>query len=68
MDQKRQKAGYLAKNRNLNYIVAIVGAIWAALEWMSGSTVWFAAAVLMIVLSIFNLLSPIGKETHPPKE
>ena len=68
MDQKRQKAGYLAKNRNLNYIIAIVGAVWAALEWVSGSMVWFAAAVLMIVLSIVNLLSPIGKEAHPPKE
>ena len=68
MDQKRQKAGYLAKNRNLNYIIAIVGAVWAALEWMSGSIIWFAAAVLMVVLSIVNLLSPIGRETHPPKE
>ena len=68
MTQKRQKAGYLAKNRNLNYIVAVIGAVWAALEWVSGSMVWFAAAVIMIVLSIVNLLSPIDEETRPPKE
>ncbi len=62
-DQKPQGAVYLSKNKNLNYIVAIAGVAWAVMEWLSGSLIWFGAALFLILLSVFNLVNTDDDET-----
>ena len=62
-NQKPQGAGYLSQNRNLNYIVAIAGIAWAVMEWVSGSLIWFGAALFLILLSVFNLVKKDDDET-----
>ena len=53
---KKRQPGYLANNRKVNVGVALVGLVWAYLEWLSGSLVWCIAALFLVVLSVFNLL------------
>jgi len=65
--QRSQGAGYLAKNRNLNLIVAIVGVAWAVMEWVEESYIWFGAAIFLILLSVFNFLNGDADETEKTK-
>ena len=65
--QRSQGAGYLAKNRNLNLIVAIVGVAWAVMEWVEESYIWFGAAIFLILLSVFNFLNGDADETEETK-
>ncbi|MGB0646428.1 MAG: hypothetical protein ACPGQS_04590 [Bradymonadia bacterium] len=49
--------GYLAKNRQLNWVTAAVGLVWGWLEYLSGSTFWLICALLLVVFSLMNLVA-----------
>ena len=57
MDKQPKRAGYLAQNRQLNYLVALAGVVWAVMEWVSGSLVWFGGALVLIFLSVLNIVN-----------
>ncbi len=51
-----RQPGYLAQNKKVNLIVMLVGLVWAYLEWLSGSLFWAICALILVVLSAFNLV------------
>ena len=53
---QKRPPGYLAGNKKVNLIVALVGLVWAYLEWISGSLFWCLCALFLVILSVFNLM------------
>ena len=53
-----KRAGYIAHNRGLNYLMVVVGVVWAIMEWVTETWTWFGGAILLIVLSVINLITP----------
>jgi hypothetical protein len=60
---KARPAGYLAKNRHLNFVTAGVGLGWAALEYVSGSIFWAVCALVLVAFSVINLFATKSEQT-----
>ena len=59
-----QSAGYLAKNRHLNFVTAGAGLVWAALEYVSGSPFMIVCALVLVIFSVINLFATKPKQAN----